>query len=170
MTNMSIEGGTEKYSPEEIVEFEKTRVQNADQAHEEANMMSVALERRYPPTEKPPTAEDYNKALSWLSELQHAVASETPATIKAERALTIFNEAFVFVAFKVPALLVGGALLDVLHYPENVKTEAGGGLVEQFKTLVKESKNLASTFQSAHDELEKWKKEAEEFAKKQTEA
>jgi len=70
---MSIEGGNEKkYSPEEIAEFEKTRIRDSEKAHEEANMISSYFEEG-----EMPTKEDYDQALDCLKELQEEASHES---------------------------------------------------------------------------------------------
>lgn len=51
-------------------EFEKTRIQNSDEAHEEANLLSFSKST----AENRPTAKDYDEALGWLNAIQEDIS------------------------------------------------------------------------------------------------
>lgn len=139
---------------------------NLEEAHEEANMLSSYLEGG-----EKPTAKDYDDALFQLEMLQKDIAEESvPESI--DKALRVFVSGASVVLDRVPRLLVAAAL-NVMPYPKNVKESTrktlGGGIVEQLKGIPKNYEERRALFQTAREELEKWKAEAEEFAKKQTE-
>ncbi|OYV63340.1 MAG: hypothetical protein B7X03_02255 [Parcubacteria group bacterium 21-58-10] len=144
-------------------DFEKTRIQNQDEAHEEANMLTFALEGG-----EKPTAKDYDEALRQLEILEEETNEGTAESM--DKAMHVFVSGTSVALDRIPKLLVAAAL-NVFPYPENVKESVrkdfGGGVIEQLKNIPKDYKERRALFQTAREELERWKTEAETFASKQ---
>lgn len=159
---MSIEGSG-RYSSEEIAKFERSRIQDPEQAQEMANMLASALEGK-----ENVTARDYDEALNQLEILQRTI-DEEPVPESIDKALRTFAAGTALVTQRVPRLLVAAAL-HIIPYPRNVKDrirqEVGGGVIGQLQGVGNEYKEIRRLFQTAREELESWKAEAEEFGRK----
>ena len=142
--------------------FEKTRIQNPDEAHEEANMVSVEA------GEGRPTAKNYRDALEQLESLEKEANEGSVESM--DKALRVFTAGAGVAVERIPRLLVAAAL-NVMPYPKNVKESTrimlGGGIIEQLKRIPADYEKKRILFQTAREELEKWKADAEEFSKKQ---
>lgn len=73
---------------------------------------------------------------------------------------------------KIPKIVLAAALNLTPGYMgksgDKMKENLGGGVMEQLKGLGDDYKQALKHFESAREKLERWKSEAEEFAKKQT--
>lgn len=141
----------------------KNKKLGLEQAQEEANMLRVEAGET-------PTAKDYEDALYQLEMLEKA-ANEGPVE-SMDKVLRAFV-AGTSVAFNRIPKLLAAAVLNVAPYPKNFKERnrklLGGGIIEQLKRIPKDYDERRSLFQTAREELEKWKAEAEGFAKRQDE-
>ncbi|MFH1178158.1 MAG: hypothetical protein V1711_00320 [bacterium] len=178
---MSIEGGNEKkYSPEEIAEFEKTRVQDPGKALEEGNMMMSHLAEKekwrqeyygnddyveFFKHEKP-TVEDYDDALFFLNELGKEASHESLLIDKTARPMRTLLAGLVAAVGSWPELL---ALAMGSIAPTRWKEKNRQELIEKLKEMPDNYRVLREDLSSAREKLEKWKAEADEFAKKQNE-
>ncbi len=135
--------------------FEKTRIQDPDKAQEEANMLRVEAGES-------PTAEDYDKALSLLSELEKK-ASQGSATV--DQITRPLRNALA------GTVTVGGKWLDLLALsitsmgPGVTGRESRRELIEILKQMPEDYKFTKEELSTAREKLEQWKKKAAAVAK-----
>jgi len=155
-----MEGGRKEWNIEKSA---KTGIKDSEQAHEEANMLASYVEGKERPTTK-----DYENALNQLEMLEEA--ANKGAVESMDEALRAFVAGGSVAIDRIPRLLAAAAL-NVMPYPKNAKESIkgmlGGGVIEQLKRIPQDYEERRALFQTAREELEKWKAEAEEFAKKQ---
>jgi hypothetical protein len=143
---MSIEGGN----------YEKTRIQDPNEAHEMANMLRVGADERSTP-------EYYDKALAELNKLQERAEKGDPSMFDSLLAGAI-------------AGVDAGVDLAVLALLPGAKLVAGGGTTSKediHRTLVERYEQMGKDFSFMKEEmngarmneakrtLERWKDEAE---------
>jgi hypothetical protein len=163
---MSIEGLGKSYTPEQIAEFEKTRIQDPEQAHEEANMLQFEAGET-------PTVDDYDRALERLIALQEMAETE-PAT---EGAVSEYGRKFLG-----GLVAGGGSVIDLIalavlagatsipgSVPKSFREKARKDLVERFTRIGSDYEDVKAIMAPARVQLEKWKEEAEEYAAQQKE-
>lgn len=160
----SFEQNPNGYSAEQIAEFEKSRL-DENKAHDEVNMLSS-----YFKDDEKPTKGDYDEALHQLELLEETVNEESvPEAV--DKALRIFFAGGGVLVQKGPKLLLAAAL-NILPYPKSFKEKTrenlGGGVFEQLQNTKRDYKEMRVLFQTAREELEQWKSDAEDLAKKQT--
>jgi hypothetical protein len=144
--SMSIEGGN----------YEKTRIQDPNEAHEEANMLRVEAGDA-------PKAEDYDKALAYLDELQGKAEKGSPS--KLDSLLAGLIEGTVGAMDLVALALLPGAKL-LAGGGRTSKEEIQRSLMERYEQMgenidfMKSEMNEAR-MNEARRTLEEWKERAE---------
>ncbi|MCR4276239.1 MAG: hypothetical protein NUV90_02555 [Candidatus Parcubacteria bacterium] len=157
--------------------FEKTRIQDPEKAQEMANMVKAQAEshaEKFHRSKENLTAEDYNKALTLLEQLQKELLS--PAAEKATKPVRDLMAAVGAVGDNVQDLL-GWTLLSVV--PASFWKKAGiretalpqERLIEFVKALgegklVEDYKANRVALESAHEMLKRRRVEAEEISKR----
>lgn len=136
--------------------FEKTRIQNPDTAHEEANMLRVEAGEA-------PTAEDYDVALEKLEELQEVASHGSESIDKVTKPLRIALAGFIAVTGRWPELLTlailnaGGAVGMV---PKRLHEQNRRELIEKLKQIPKDYESDKLNLSTARERLEQWKAKA----------
>ena len=151
--------------------FEKTRIQNPDEAHEEANMIRLKAQESFAVSKSEdgkPKARDYEQALEMLEELQEDAKKGTALDqiiskirLGSERVGEILDLAFLNVA-DMTTFSDGFTRGDRERLVTMVK-----GFVEGYKTDVQRGEDRII---SARKTLEDWKARAEESVKMEAEA
>lgn len=148
--------------------FEKTRIQNPDEAHEEANMLSAQVEESL----GGPTAEDYDNALVMLEELQKEAENESPLVNKVMSPMKSALAGSIAAGSSAGEIL-GLALVNVgnkvLPISEAWKKRDRQDLLNAVEAMGDSYEMHRANLASARERLEQWKAEAEDYAKRQTE-
>lgn len=146
--------------------FEKTRIQNQDEAHEEANMLRFEVGNEA-------TVEDYDRALALLDELEAKTSTES-SNVSNIRDFAAKLASGSFVGIGSAGELIGLAIMKagatVGPYPKNMKEHMNQSIAEQLKRIVDNYEGTKIDLSSARTRLEKWKLDAEESAKQQESA
>ena len=151
--------------------FEKTRIQNPDEAHEEANMIRLNAQESFAVSKNKdgkPKARDYEEALEMLVELQEDAREGTSIDkivskiqLGSERAGEILDLAFLNIAD-----MTGPS--DSFSRGDRSRLIAMvKGFVEGYKADVQRKEDRII---SARKTLEDWKAKAEDLVRKETEA
>ena len=145
--------------------FEKTRIQNPDEAHEEANMLRVEAGEA-------PTAEDYDRALVMLEELQEEASHGSKSVDRMTKPMRNALAGFVAAGGAAPELL-GLALVNVVgtvgsaigaDSPLRMPKLERYRLIERVKRIADDYEIHKDNLASARERLERWKAEAEKTA------
>lgn len=155
--------------------FEKTRIQNSDEAHKEANMIRFEAQPFY--TNERPKSVDYDKALAALENLRKDAQKESPIIDAMARPIknlmsTIHAEGAAGELLGWALVVGSGTIANALNtYSDEdlkkAKKEFHKRLEELPADYERDYQFYLTELSSARQRLEKWKAEAEEFAKKQ---
>lgn len=119
--------------------------------------------------EEAPVAEDYDRALAYLDELEEESKLNSESVDKVTKPLRNVLAGIV-VAGGTAGELLGLALLNlgthVGMYPKSIREEDRRRLVERIKQIPADFKSHSDNLSSARELLEKWKEEAEAIHKK----
>lgn len=146
--------------------FEKTRIQDPDRAHEEANMLLVGI--LSPFGEFRPTVQDLETALAGLEELQVEASRESLAIDKMTRPLKTALAGFVegreaALELLALALVTAGSAFGM--YPDKHLEEKDRRIImENLKKTKTKYEMHRYNLSSAHEQLEIWRRDAEEYA------
>ena len=138
---------------------------NEQEAHDEANMLSVEAGPR-------PTARDYDEALALLERLQMDAERESEVTDKMAKPVKSIFAGLVTAAGAAPKLFAL-AFLNVLHAtklsgtPKEYRENDLQQLKDAIENIPETYDRIRGDLASAREQLEAWKAEAEEFAKNQ---
>lgn len=150
--------------------FEKTRIQDPDVAHEEANMLRVDQESRMEGREMP-SAQDYDEALQYLEELKKEAENESllvNRVIDPMRSTLAGSIAVGSRALEILGLAIVNIGNTFVPTPKIWKERNRQELIDAVNGIGKSYEMHRANLASAQEKLETWKAEAEEFAKRQT--
>lgn len=141
--------------------FEKTRIHNPDEAHEEANMMKIEAGEQA-------TAEDYDEALAWLEKLQEEADRGGDGIANEQlRKITAGFVAGGGAAIDLLALSVLAAGTTIGPYPKHLAERGRQELVDRFRRIATDYQDFKNLMVPARERLEQWKAEAERAATEQ---